>query len=271
MRQIVFDNDLKATIVDYDKNVPQFSHNQVGLEFHLPKKSFSTISVVYKTRVDSVEEIVSVDSETTTEYITNWYLPQFATQYSGELKCWLVLKTLDNNDNVEKIEYSSTIILNIVKGAIGEVDSEVITPSVIDDINAILNDFGTRLSADELVISTHTTEINDLKYYTDFDGNDNPNLTWSMLDKHQKSWSAYVTTANLTIPSCVQGYVSIASYIQSAGTLLITNASTYPIKIVLNGRLKSVNLFNFSTLNSVKVVATCDGLNVWVYIRTFDL
>lgn len=271
MRVIKLDNDLKATIVDYDKNVPQFSHNQVGLEFHYPKLSFSTVSVVYKTRVDQVEEIVTVDSETTTEYITNWYLPQFATQYSGELKCWLVLKTLDANDDVIKIEYSSTIIMNIIKGAIGEVDAEVITPSVIDDINNILTSFGTRLTADELVISQHTTEINDLKYYTDLDLND-PIINWTMQDKHQKTWVKNIVGATLTIPSTVsQGYMSIASYVTNASGLTINNNSGVTLKVVLNGRLKNETSFLFVSQSSIRVVAVCDALFVWVYIRTFDL
>lgn len=269
MRVIKLDNDLKATIIDYDKNVPQFSHKQVGLEFHYPKLSFSTVSVVYKTRVESVEEILSVDSETTTEYISNWLLPQFATQYSGELKCWLVLKTLDGNDDVLKIEYSSTIILNIVKGAIGDADAEDITPSVVDDINAILTAFGTRLTADELTISQHTTEIDTLKYYTDLD-NSSTTINWVMADKHQKTWTQNITSAILTLPTPLsQGYMSIASYQTAAGSSLVfTNGNP---KIVLNGRLKSETSFNFATHVSVRVVAIYDGLFQWIYIRTFDL
>lgn len=271
MRVIKLDNDLKATIIDYDKNVPQFSHKQVGLEFHYPKLSFSTVSVVYKTRVESVEEILSVDSETTTEYISNWLLPQFATQYSGELKCWLVLKTLDADDNVIKIEYSSTIILNIVKGAIGDADAEEITPSVVDDINAILTAFGTRLSQAEYDIQQNTSDIDVLKYYTELDTND-PIISWTMVDKTQKTWVKNIIGATLTIPATAQqGYMSIASYTTTASGLTINNLSGITTKIVLNGRLKNESTFLFASSCSVRVVAVCDGLFVWVYIRTFDL
>ena len=76
----------------------------------------------------------------------------------------------------------------------------------------------------------------------------------------------------MTIPSTVsQGYMSIASYVTNASGLTINNNSGVTLKVVLNGRLKNETSFLFVSQSSIRVVAVCDALFVWVYIRTFDL
>jgi len=116
MTSIILLNELLEIInISSEKDIPQYSHNASTVQITLPLISYSTIELHYKT--DYTEGSIaptSVNVSTSTIGLI-FLIPQIMTLYAGKLKCWLVVKIIDNNNNITSLFASDTFIYNITK------------------------------------------------------------------------------------------------------------------------------------------------------------
>lgn len=187
---ITLDEYLKLSNVVSDKNIPQFSHNQFILFFTFPQLSFTKAYIIFKTSTTSGEEEIS-PSIVNSKYVYAWGVPQSATTYSGELKVWLVLQTISNNETT-KLVYSTPLRFNIIKGEIGG-DSITSVEISADEINAINN------AQDSSELDDSRTIVLDSNY----------KITTNDYDKNVPQFSHNQVSIKVTYPSATFDGVSV--------------------------------------------------------------